>query len=701
MKKENKDKNQILLEIGTEPLPAGFVYSAIKQLKTNARQILKNRGIICGEIESFDTNRRLVLLVKDVEKFQKAPEVEIRGPSKEIAFDDSNKPTRAFLGFLKKTGLKAIDIKIRKTDQGEYLFGLKKKPALKIDALLPEILKDIIDSIKCPKNMRWFRGYEFIRPIRWILAFWQDKVIKFEIAKVKSANITYGHQVIYQKPIKVKNTENYFNLLKKHYVLLDFNKRREFIEKGLNVLAHKCGGRLVSREELLEEVTNLVEFPDFLSGKFNKEFLSLPTEVLITVLKNGQKLFAVQDKNGKIMPFFIAVINNKTTSLVKSKICINYENILEAKLKDSIFFLKQDTKKPLASNVASLKDIIFHKDLGSMFEKVERIEALSKYIAGKLKLQAAEEKMIERCAFLSKADLTSNMVKEFPTLEGVVGYRYALISQEENSVARGILEHYLPRFQDDELPKDMIGCVVGLADRIDTLVSCFSIGLIPTGSLDPYALRRKAYGLVRILLDKEFSLSLEDLIDKSLELLKGKIKLKAEAVKREVKDFLCRRLKQILNSQNKRSDLIEAILTSDCDDFLDVVERLKELDKIFKSKKFFQSCKIVERTANILKKAPDELPEVNSNLLKETLEKQLLDIYNRTKKEIKSLLENKEYKLATELYADAFFQPVHIFFDKVLINVDNAKIRNNRLSLMRSINSLYTEKIADLSKVNF
>lgn len=701
VKKQINTKNKILLEIGTEPLPANFIPKALWQLKENCKNILSDNNIVSGEIEVYGTYRRLVLLVKNVEDLQKSHRIEIKGPSKEIAFDEDGKPTKAYFGFLKKTGSKESDIEIRKKGQNEYLYALKVEPARKVSLLLPKILKNIINSISCPKNMRWGKEYQFIRPIRWILALWDDKIIKFELAGIASSNITYGHQVLKPKPFKVQGISGYFKVLENNYVVLDPDRRKERIEKEFNRIAKLKGSCISCDDELLREVSNLTEYPDFLIGSFNKKFLSLPDEVLKISLKNGQKLFALQDKKEKILPLFLAVIDNKPSSSVKRKICANYESILEAKLKDSIFFLEQDTQESLIKKVAALKEIIFQRDLGSVLEKVERLKVLSGYISAKVKLSDDKKADVERCALLCKADLTTHMVQEFPSLQGTIGYKYALASGENKLVCRGILEHYLPKFQDDNLPKTITGSIVALADKLDTLTSCLSIGLVPTGSFDPYALRRSAHGLVRIILERKLSLSLEELLNKNLSLLKDKARIENEVVKKQVKEFLRQRFRQIVSQKTSKLDIIEAVLCANYDDFVDVQDRIEQLDKISKSKKFFESCKVVERTSNILKKAPEHLPSVNPKLFRETLEQKLMNIYNESRKNIEDLINKKEYKIATENYADAFFKPIHVFFDKVLVNVDNVKIRNNRLALMQSINRLYTERIADLSKVNF
>ena len=702
MPRSKNKYNDIFLEIGTEPLPANSIYSAIKQLKNNTQEKLEDNSIVFDEVESFDTYRRLVVLVKKVKNIQEPPAYEIRGPSKEIAFDENNKPTKAFFGFLKKTGLKEIDVNIKKTDEGEYIFGLKKEPAKKVETMLPDILKQIVNSIKSEKNMRWNKNYGFIRPIRWILALYGDKEIGFEIAGVKSNNFTFGHQVLYPEKIEVRKIADYFKKVNKHNVILDFHKRRQIIEKGLNRLAKEKEAELFTDKELLDELSNLTEYPSFLIGTFNKKYLELPDEVIMTSLKEGQKLFALKDKRGKVENNFLAVIDNKPSPSVKKKICSNYESILDAKLKDSVFFLKQDTKTLLSHKVEALKELIFQRDLGSMHDKMQRLRGLSLYIAGKLNLPSDKKEKIDRCAYLSKADLTTQMVSEFPTLEGLIGYKYALISGEEREVAEGIYEHYKPKSQDDEIPKSIVGTVCSLSDKLDTLCSCFSIGLIPTGSYDPYALRRNALGWVRIVLGKKFSLSIDELIDKNLDdVQKINSNLNRDRTKKELKEFLKQRLKQILTQGKLREDLIDAALLSNYDDFVDVVDRIEQLRKISKSKRFFQAYKVVERTNNILKKAPIKLPKLKPKLLKENLEKKLWKIYNDSKDNISELIENKKYRLATEKYADDFFETLHIFFDKVMVNVDNEKIRNNRLSLMKLINRLYTEKVADLSLVNF
>jgi glycyl-tRNA synthetase beta chain len=696
----NKIINNILLEIGTEPLPASFIYSAIKQLKKNAQELLKAYNVSYEEIETFDTYRRLVVYIKNVDEFQKAKEIELRGPSKEIAYDDNNKPTKALLGFLNKTGIKQIDIQIKKTPQGDYVFGIKKKDANKVVDIIPKFIEELLASVNCDKNMQWNKGYSFIRPIRWIIVLWKQKPLVFELAGLKTSNITYGHQILSPKAHNVKNEKDYFSYLKRNYVELDFLLRRQKIEKAINSLALKHKGNLSCDLDLLDELTNLCEYPGFISGKFEKKYLSVPGEVLITSMKKGQKLFAIKDKNNKVMPLFLAVIDNHVAGKTASNICQNYEKVLEAKLKDSEFFLSQDTKEFLSEKVDKLKNIIFQKDLGSMYEKTERLVSISDFIAHHLGLKKDKIDKVKRCAYLSKADLVTDMVGEFPALQGIIGSRYALKSKEEPLVCEGILEHYQPKSQDDKIPKSITGCIVSLADKLDNITAYFSIGLIPTGSYDPYALRRSALGVVRIILENKLSISMNLLIDKSISLVSVNSQVKGIELRTQIIDFLNQRLRQLLAQDEDELDLIEAVISANCDNYLDIVERISQLKKIRQSKDFFECCKIVERTSNILKKAPDNLANINKKLFKEDLEKQLGDIFEKNYNDILGLINKGKYIQATEKYVSAFSQPVHVFFDKIMVNVDNVKIRNNRLSLMKNINQLYAANVADLSKIS-
>ena len=692
--------NNILIEIGTEPLPASFIYSAMKQLKKNAQELLKEHNITYGEIVTFDTYRRLVVYIKNVDDFQKAKEVELRGPSKEIAYDDNNKPTKALLGFLNKTGIKQIDIQIKKTPQGDYVFGTKKKEANEVSEVLPKFIKELVGSINCHKNMHWNKGYTFIRPIRWILVLWKQKPLVFDLAGIKTSNVTYGHQILSPKAHNVKNEKDYFSYLKRNYVEIDFLSRKQNIEKAINSLAAKHKGELSYDVDLLDELTNLCECPGFIAGSFEKKYLSIPGEVLITSMKKGQKLFAIKDKNNKVMPVFLAVIDNRVSGKVEKNICRNYEKVLEAKLKDSEFFLSQDTKESLAEKVDKLKNIIFQKDIGSMHEKTERLVNISDFIAHHLGLNKEKIEKVKRCAYLSKADLVTDMVGEFPALQGVIGSRYALKFKEGPLVCEGILEHYQPKSQDDDIPKSITGSIVSLADKLDNIIAYFSVGLIPSGSYDPYALRRSALGVVRIILNKKLSISMNLLIDKSISLISVNSQMKASELRMQVIDFLNQRLRQLLSQDEGEMELIEAVIKANCDNYLDIVERIKELKKIRQSKDFFECSKIVERTSNILKKAPNNLPRVNKKLFKEDLEKQLGDIFEKNHKDILGLINKGKYIQATEKYVSVFSQPVHVFFDKVMVNVDNIKIRNNRLSLMKDINQLYAANVADLSKIS-
>jgi glycyl-tRNA synthetase beta chain len=335
-----------------------------------------------------------------------------------------------------------------------------------------------------------------------------------------------------------------------------------------------------------------------------------------------------------------------------------------------------------------------------MYEKTERLVSISDFIAHHLGLKKDKIDKVKRCAYLSKADLVTDMVGEFPALQGIIGSRYALKSKDEPLVCEGILEHYQPKSQDDRIPKSITGCIVSLADKLDNITAYFSIGLIPTGSYDPYALRRSALGVVRIILENKLSISMNLLIDKSISLVSVNSQVKGIELRTQIIDFLNQRLRQLLAQDEDELDLIEAVISANCDNYLDIVERISQLKKIRQSKDFFECCKIVERTSNILKKAPDNLANVNKKLFKEDLEKQLGDIFEKNYNDILGLINKGKYIQATEKYVSAFSQPVHVFFDKIMVNVDNVKIRNNRLSLMKNINQLYAANVADLSKIS-
>ncbi len=697
MPTKKQKKSVFLLEIGCEELPSLYTKDAISQFKRIADKVFTEARLSYEDITSFGTYRRVGILVAGLSPKQTPEKEEIWGPPESRAFDEKGKPTEAFHGFLRKLKITKKNIQIKKTNKGRYLCAIKEKPTSDIITILPALCVDIINSIQFPRTMRWEDSFSFARPIRWILALIDNKPVKFKIAGVSSGNYTFGHRLLCDKKIKILNPAGYFKSIEKLKVLVDPLKRKKIIISQLKKSVHKLGAEASFDKHLLEEIVYSTEWPFAFTGSFQHRYLKLPAEVLLASMSKNQKTFALFKKNGRPIPHFAIVIDNRPSKI--NNIRKNYENILEAKLKDAEFFYARDIKTKFENRNKDLDKLIFHKDIGNMLEKVKRLKNLSAYMAEELNLTEKDKNLLMRSAWLSKADLTTDMVKEFPSLQGIMGFYYARKDGEPTQVAHAIKEYYFPRFSSDSLPKTKYGSMLSFLDRLDTITSCFAVNLIPTSSYDPYSLRRQGQGLVRIAIEHKINIDIAGIISQDIKLLGQKLKKEPAVLKEEVLSFLKERVRPHLIEQAKREDLVEAIVETTFDNFLNMIEKIRQISSIINSKDFFRAHKVVERTANILKSLKLSLSEPNPLLFREKLEKDLFAVYQDKKEEILNLISQSKYALATKLYGATFFDILHLFFDKILINVKNEKIRENRLALMNVINKLYTRGIADISKI--
>ncbi|MFF2857373.1 glycine--tRNA ligase subunit beta, partial [Peribacillus sp. NPDC058002] len=528
-------KRDLLLEIGLEELPARFVTASMKQLSDKVQQWLTEKAIEFGTVEAFSTPRRLAVLVKDVEESQKDIEEEAKGPAKKIALDSEGNWSKAALGFVRGQGMTSEDIYFKELKGVEYAHVNKFIKGQQTAQLLSE-LQEIISGMTFPKNMRWAnQELRFVRPIKWLIALFGNDIVPFSIADVKTGRETKGHRFLGDSAI-IEQPERYEDTLKEQFIMADPDKRRQVILDQIKELEQEKGWIIPVDEDLLEEVNNLVEYPTVLFGHFEEEFLELPAEVLITSMKEHQRYFPVKDKDGKLLAYFVTVRNGDDRHL--DKVSKGNEKVLRARLSDAAFFYKEDQKKEISDALKKLDSIVYHEEIGTLAEKTARVTAVTGALADALNLKA-EKEMALRTAAIAKFDLVSHMVYEFPELQGYMGEKYALLKGEAKEVAAAINEHYMPRHADDIVPPSVIGAVVSLAEKIDTLSSFFAIGVIPTGSQDPYALRRQASGVVQILAEKKWDISLEELIVLGLKGLesKGILKRDLEEVKADMFTF--------------------------------------------------------------------------------------------------------------------------------------------------------------------
>ncbi len=506
----------LLLEIGLEEVPARFVRGAMEQLKEKTEKWLKDSRLSYDEVQAYATPRRLTVIVKRLADKQADVSEEVKGPSRKIAYDDNGALSKPAQGFARSQGVELESLFIREVANVEYVFAIKSSLGVETSSLLPEALPALVTSLTFPKNMRW-GNYElrYVRPIRWLVALHGSEVVPFEITGVKTSNVTRGHRFLGAETV-VQEPGVYVDRLLAEHVIVDVEQRREAILAGINGLSEERGWDIAVKDDLLEEVLFLVETPTVLSGSFDPSFLNIPQEVLITSMREHQRYFPVFDGEGRLLPHFVTVRNGDSRSL--DVVSRGNEKVLRARLSDAKFFYAEDEKLVIGNALSKLENIVYHEELGSVADKVRRVRNVADRIAKHLRLESADLEDVSRTADICKFDLVSQMVYEFPELQGIMGEDYARKAGERESVAKAINEHYSPRHAGDRPAASLVGAIVGIADKLDTIVGCFSIGIIPTGSQDPYALRRQAAGIVNTLLVHEMEITLAELFQMALDI---------------------------------------------------------------------------------------------------------------------------------------------------------------------------------------
>ncbi|MGW6299063.1 glycine--tRNA ligase subunit beta [Peribacillus butanolivorans] len=674
-------KRDLLLEIGLEEMPARFVTASMKQLSDKVQKWLKEKAIEFGAVEAFSTPRRLAILVKDVSESQKDIEEEAKGPAKKIALDSEGNWSKAALGFVRGQGMTAEDIYFKELKGIEYAHVNKFIKGQPTSQLLSD-LQEIISGMTFPKNMRWAnQDLRFVRPIKWLIALFGNEVVPFSIADVETGRETKGHRFLGEVAM-IEAPEQYEATLRDQFVMVNPDKRRSVILEQIKSLEQEKGWIIPVDEDLLEEVNNLVEYPTVLFGHFEEEFLELPAEVLITSMKEHQRYFPVKDQDGKLLAFFVTVRNGDDRHL--EKVSKGNEKVLRARLSDAAFFFKEDQKKEIADALKKLDSIVYHEEIGTLAEKTARVTAVTGVLADALNLKA-EKDLALRAAEIAKFDLVSHMVYEFPELQGYMGEKYALLKGEAKEVAAAINEHYMPRHADDNVPPSVIGAVVSIAEKIDTLASFFAIGVIPTGSQDPYALRRQASGVVQILAEKKWNISLEELITLGLKGLesKGLLKRDLEEVKADMFTFFKARVKHLLQEQQIRYDLIDAVLIDEIGFIHSLVERAHALDAKKDEAGFKESLEALSRVMNIAVKC-DHKVKVDPNAFENEQEKALYEKYQTVAlRYAESKKEKERFEHLISLQSE-----IESYFENTMVMADDEAIRNNRLSLMKEISDL-------------
>ncbi len=681
-----------LFEIGTEEMPAHVVAKSVKQLADRTGKFLKDNGLSFKNIKTFSTPRRLTILVQELAEKQADIDEIKKGPSKKIALDKDGNWSKAAEGFVRGQNMSVDDIYFQKIKDVEYAYIHVKKEGKKATEILLG-MDQIVKELAFPTKMRWGNyDLEFVRPIHWIVSLFGSEIIPVKILDIVAGRKTYGHRFLGESLV-LATSDDYESALKSQFVIADANQRKNMILSQINSLCEKNNWQVKIDSGLLEEVTNLVEYPTIFSGSFNEKYLNIPKEVLITSMKDNQRYFEVYDHEGTLINHFIAIRNGNSDYL--DNVIAGNEKVLVARLDDAQFFYDEDKKYPLSHFVEKLSSVSFHDKIGSMAEKMLRVKLIGEYIGKKINLSSSELADFDRAADIYKFDLVTNMVGEFAELQGIMGTHYAELAGERKAVSQAIKESYLPSSADGDLPTTKIGSLLSIADKLDTIIAFFGAGMIPNSSNDPYALRRSAYGIVRILINQSWNISIEDALKDIIALLKGKTVAKLpndEATQAEISDFIINRVKQLLQVKKYSYDVIDTVLASNQQNVANILSIADILQENHDDSKFKKVVESLTRIANILKKADfSEAEQINPDLFENNSEKALYDKMN--------LLLDKSLDVKT-LYSEFVqLQPViDEYFDSNMILDKNEAVKINRLSQLKLIDKLALE-FGDLSKL--
>lgn len=684
---------ELLLEIGTEEIPARFIPGALKALEELADKALTAARLGHGEARGIGNPRRLALHVKDVAERQPDAVRVTLGPSKAVAYDTEGKPTKAAAGFARSQGVDVDKLTVSVTDKGEYVSATVEEKGADAGDVLSEVLPKLILSIPFPKSMRWMdREIRFVRPIHWILAVLGGEVVPFEIDGIRSGYLTRGHRFMSPGVFGVGGYDSYIHQTRDNFTIVDQDVRREMVRSQIGQAASFAGARVLPDEGLLEEISFLVEYPVAVLGGFEKTFLSLPREVLVNSMREHQRYFALTNAEGYLMPYFITISNTKAEDM--DVVRAGNERVLRARMSDAKYFFETDMKRSLAGRVDDLKRVLFQKELGTVYEKTMRVVGLAEYVARAFYGDTAVEEAAERAALLCKADLVTSMVYEFPNLQGTMGCEYARRTGEKDDVAKAIAEHYMPRFSGDDVPATPAGTAVSVADKMDTIAGIFSIGKTPSGSEDPYALRRQALGIIAMIYKGGHRSSLTALIGKAVELI-GVTEEKRPGLEAEILDFFRARVSNQLTSEGFLYDIVDAVLARDFDDIIDARARVAALSAFRGEDEFASFITAFKRVANII---PEEFSgTLDGSLLREQAEKDLHAHYLDVKDDVFGMIAKGEYGKALKNIA-AIRPYVDKFFDEVMVMDKDILVRNNRLTLLGLLAGMFFH-VADLKRI--
>ncbi|MFZ0133200.1 MAG: glycine--tRNA ligase subunit beta [Desulfobacterales bacterium] len=696
--------DMLLLEIGSEEIPAGYIAPALEALASRLGHRLAEARIEHGALRTYGTPRRLAVTVDQVAPRQQSIKTELIGPPAAIGFDQKGRPTMAARKFAEKAGVAVEKLRTAHTAKGAYLAADKIERAQPTRTLLREILPEVILSIPFPKKMHWADlDIEFARPIFSVAALLGKSVIPFQLGNLKSGRTTRGHYFMSPGRLKIPRSEEYGDVLKAADVLVDISERKKVLQREIAGVAKKLGGRILPDPELEDINTNLVEYPVAVAGNFDEGFLEVPDEVLINSMREHQKYFAVVDDQNRLMPCFISVNNTKARDM--GLVARGHERVIRARLADAQFFYRGDLEVSNDQRVERLKGVLFQAQLGTMHAKTERVSLLASYLA-----QAAgdgrpdfteTERQAKRAAQLCKSDLVSHVVGEFPKLQGVMGRVYAALAGEPAEVAAAIEEHYRPVYSGAPLPETMTGALVAIADKIDSICGCFSVGLVPTGASDPYALRRQGIGIVQIMLDKGFSFSLAALIEKSLGLYGKNSHGEPGDLSAAVLSFIKNRMAHLLGEEGFSKDVIAAVIDIAGDNVPDIWNRVRALEALKAQPDFEPLAAAFKRVGNIIRKAGTAgrgSQKIDAALFEHESEGALYAAFQAVEKKAAAAVDRGRFDLALREIATLRAR-VDDFFDGVMVMSDEKRLRENRLALLGAIAGLF-EKFADFAKIS-
>jgi len=687
------DKKDFLFELGVEEIPAAYIAGALNTIKIHFETNLKKANLVYNELQIFSTPRRFAIKITSLQTQQKDEIVERIGPTKEMAYDANGKLTNAVLGFLRGAGAEEKDIIIKQTPKGDKIAIKKEIKGKAATLILKNLIQDAIAEIKFQKSMKWGSSkLTFARPIRWLLILFGNEIIELEFDGIKSGNVTHGNR--FQKldnPIEISSIDEYEGELAGVYVISNREERKKLIIKQIDDLFIKSSEKVIENNKLLETVTDLVEYPTAVIADFDEKYLELPKKVVTSTLSEHQKYFSVSKQDGKLSNKFVFISNGdpEYSNLIK----LGNEKVITARLEDAEFFYKEDTAQSFDTFVPKLSEVTFQQKLGSVLEKTERIKQITKFICDELKLENDVTKFSIQGAHLCKADLVTLMLgeKEFTKLQGYIGHQYALKSGEEKQTALVIEEHY----QNGDTEMSLAGSVVAIADKVDTICGIIGVDMIPTGSKDPFALRRAANGVVQIISNNKFEINIHKLLDRSFALLKSKLD-KPENNKDVVYDFFKQRVNWLLKQKQIDYDIIDSVMHIDHSNIPDLINRAEALQELKKRKDFIKLVLGFKRVSNIISEIKN-IGNVDEKLLTEGSEIKLNTEFTKLSTMINNYLLLKDYDKALNEFI-LFGASIDKFFDDVMVNVDDEKIRNNRYYLLSNIRTLFLN-VADLNRI--